>query len=586
MKNKIIILFSIMVMIFAFNASGLAQEKPVEVVNAEIKSIENIKKINGVIEPAKIIKLSSKSGGIVELIKKSEGDICNKGEELLFFEQDDIKIQLQQTEAALEIARTNHKKLLNGATKEDIKIAEASVKQAEAALEIAKSNYEKIKSGATAEDIERVEAAYEQALASNEGAKKSLELIKEIYNDRIVQKQQLIGAETQVEAAKKQMESARERQNQAENGLKQALNGLQQARTEFERIEYLYKEGAVTKKQYDLVESQLENARISVNNARSAIKSAQIGREQAIVNLDGAEKNYEIAKENYENPTQLKQQLDAANTQLRISEASKKMAKSNLDKTKKGAREEDIQVAYSNVKQAEAGLSVAREQLQKIKNGAKDEDISISEANIRQSEAALKQVKSRLEDTIMTCPAKGIISQINIEEGEMAGPGTPLFIIVNMEKVYIKIYVTADMLTYLQLGESVRANLLAIDDYQISGEIKMISPMADPQRQAYAVKILVNNEDNKLRGGMFTDVFLNLRSKDDALVIPVKAVLDLDGSPYVFINDEGVARRKNISTGIIDNNEVEVLEGLVLEDEIVVFGQSKLHDGDQLEVIN
>ncbi|MFW6306418.1 MAG: HlyD family secretion protein, partial [Bacillota bacterium] len=249
--HKITFVLIAIITIFVFSNMVIASAIPVNIVEPEVKEITNTKKVNSKIEPYRDIQISSKTGGIIDGVNVSTGQFVEKGQPLMIFEQDNIEIQIEQAEAALEIAKANHKKMKDGATDEQIKTAKAGVKQAAASLKIARANYEMLKEGAAEEDLKSLQAAYQQAVSSYEGAEKNLQLFESSYEDRIMDKQQLNSAETQLLSAEKQVEVAEERLEQAKIGLKQAENGLRQAENEYERIKYLYEENVVTKKQYE-----------------------------------------------------------------------------------------------------------------------------------------------------------------------------------------------------------------------------------------------------------------------------------------------------------------------------------------------
>lgn len=571
--------------IFLLSNIAFATGIPVNVIKPELKDIEDVKLVNSKIEPYQDLNLSSKIGGIIKKVNIEIGQYVEKGQALIEFEQDDIKIQLQQAEAALQIARSNHQKLLKGATAEQVKIAETAVKQANSALEIAKANYKMMKDGASQEDMDSMKAQYQQALSSYEGAKNNLELLESSYTDRTMQKQQLIAADTQLKSAKKQVEVASQRLEQAKIGLNQAKNGLEQAYNEYKRIEYLYQENVATKQQYEMVENQYQNAQSAVENAQTSVESARIAKEQADVSYQGAQKNYTLSKDTFNNPTQLEQQLAAARTQLEVAEANKIMAKANLDKVKKGARKEELTTAQANVEQAESALVRAETQLEQVNNGATEEDRNISEANMKQAEAALKRARKALSDTIIKSPISGIVAQLNFDAGEMAGPGTPLVNLVNLDKVYIKAELTADQLVNIEKGDNVKARILAYQDKYLSGIIEYISPVADPRSQAFIIKVLADNPDNKIKGGMFADLYLTRNVIEDALVIPIEAVMNLGSNPYIYIVNNGKAVKRSIEVGIANDVEVAVLEGITQKDQVIVRGQNSISDGSTVEVV-
>ncbi|NLM96462.1 MAG: efflux RND transporter periplasmic adaptor subunit [Halanaerobiaceae bacterium] len=544
---------------------------PVSVMEAERKEISSFRRVNGQIEAFEDIQISTKTGGIIEKIHVRTGDRVKKGQPLFQFEQEDIRIQLKQAEAAVEIARATLEKMIKGTSEEQIRAGEAGVKQAEAALRIARANLKMLQDGASLEDRANIEAVYQQALASYEGAKQALELVESAYQDKTAQKQQLLAAETQLKSAEKQVKLAEER-------LAQAVTAFEQVETEFRRIGYLYQEKAVSKNQYEMIESQYKNA-------RSAVESARIGKEQADIALQGAKESYLLAEENFTNPIQLEQQLTAAKTQLKVAEANVNIARANLDKVEKGAREEELMIALSNVEQAEALLESAKAQFDQLKKGASAEDIQIGKANLKQAEAVLEQAEKLLEDTIIRSPIDGIVGQINFDEGEMIGPGIPVLNVVNLDKVYISVNVTEDQLIYLEKGQRVEARLLAFENMFLEGEIEYLAPVVNPMTQAFPVKILVENKSGRLRGGMFAEVYLPVRSKKEALVIPISAVLDLESNPFVYIIEENRAVRTAVETGIISGDYIEIVNGVEPGQKVVIKGQDYLDDKMPVEVV-
>ena len=501
MKNKLLPVIAVFLIL-----SGLVMAAtPVAVVEPVIREINNVRIVSSRIEPVEDVQLSAKSGGIIEEVYVQVGDYVKKGQPLLKLEQDDLKIQLQQVEAAVQIAEANYKLLRDGASEEDRRT---------------------------------VEAAYEQALASYEAAKESLALVESAYQDRTAQKQQLIAAETQLRAAEKQVQLA-------EENLNQAMTGLAQAEKEYERIKYLYAENVASKNQYEMVETQYKNA-------RSMVESAKLAREQAHISLQGAREGYLLAEDNYNNPVQLEQQLTAARSQLKIAEANVEMARANLEKVRKGARVEELKIA---------------------------------QANLNQARASLEQLKKALEDTVIKSPIDGVIAQVYFSAGEIVGPGTPVANIVNLEQIYVTASITEELLFNIEKGQKVTIRVLAAGKEYLEGTVEYISPVVDPRTQAFTLKVLAANPAGRLRGGMFTELYIPVAENKAAMVLPVSAILDLDRNPHVYVVEEGKAVKKALETGIIAGDFVEILRGLGGNEKVISRGQYNLEEGTRVEVV-
>ena len=79
-------------------------------------------------------------------------------------------------------------------------------------------------------------------------------------------------------------------------------------------------------------------------------------------------------------------------------------------------------------------------------------------------------------------------------------------------------------------------------------------------------------------------VRLTLRERE-ALVVPEQAILNQGDRKYLFVVDDGVARRLEIQTGSREPGKVEIVDGLSANDRVVVTGQDRLSTGDRVEVI-
>ncbi|QTL97215.1 efflux RND transporter periplasmic adaptor subunit [Iocasia frigidifontis] len=412
-------------------------------------------------------------------------------------------------------------------------------KQAEAALESARANYDQLKNGATQEELDRAEASYQQAKSTLENAKTNLKLVEELYNDKTSLEQQLTSAESQMANAEQQLASARQSLNQAQ------VN-FNQAKKDYERMEYLFSESVVTEKDYDAAESQYKNA-------ESALNTAKITVEQAEISYQAAKRSYQLTKDTYDNPTQLKQQLENARSQVKNAEAGLDSAKANLAEVKRGAREEQLRAALAQVRQAEANL---------------------------------EQVKLNLADTTITSPISGVISAVNIEEGELVSAGQSVVNVVNLNHVYVQLDVTASTVARLVKGEQVKVDVETMND-SLSGEISNISPAADPQTKNYLVKVKLANPALKIKAGMFADVALIKGSAQNAVIVPIEAVLDLDSAhPYLYLLKDNKAVKQKIEIGITNSDEVEVSSGVDVGDQVIIKGQNRIDSGVEVKVIN
>lgn len=142
-----------------------------------------------------------------------------------------------------------------------------------------------------------------------------------------------------------------------------------------------------------------------------------------------------------------------------------------------------------------------------------------SQARRDQALAQLEAAKKKLSDCFMTTPIEGVITQKAVERGESLGPGTAVFRITRLDKVFLMIYVTTEELGRVKLGQQADVRIDTYPDRDFPGTVVYISPIAeftpkniqtkeDRTKLVFGVKIEVDNPDGSLKPGMPADAII------------------------------------------------------------------------------
>lgn len=210
-----------------------------------------------------------------------------------------------------------------------------------------------------------------------------------------------------------------------------------------------------------------------------------------------------------------------------------------------------------------------------------------------QWEIAKSNVEFLEENTRLTSPINGIITGKYFEDGEMfsGAPNTQAgkaALVSIMQINPLKVMVNVSERYYPELNEGMEA-AVSLDIYSgesFRGKIYRIHPTVNSMTRSFPVEISIPNRSEKLRPGMFARVSVEL-GEMEALVVPVLAVLQQEGtnSRYVFIHENGNARKVNVTLGKRYNDKV-VIESpeIQLGDQLIVAGQTKLEDGSKVVV--
>jgi membrane fusion protein, multidrug efflux system len=222
---------------------------------------------------------------------------------------------------------------------------------------------------------------------------------------------------------------------------------------------------------------------------------------------------------------------------------------------------------------------------------------SIAEQQYDQLKARYDIAKSSydflLENTQLKAPFSGIVSGKYFEDGEIYS-GTPVsaigkpavLSIVQINNLKARLNLSSNYYPLISLGMKVEIKSDLFPDMTFKGDVSRIYPTIDDATKTFIVEVKIQNQNLKLRPGMFGKIQLNM-GKGSALMVSSIALIKQTGTNnmYAFVNDNNKAVKKLIKTGQIIDDKTEILAGLSEGDELIIIGQNKLENQDKIEVI-
>ena len=216
---------------------------------------------------------------------------------------------------------------------------------------------------------------------------------------------------------------------------------------------------------------------------------------------------------------------------------------------------------------------------------------NVLKATIAADEAMIKTAQLQIEYSNILSPINGKVGESNFDIGNLiqANPTTPMVSINTISPIYVSFSVPEQYLNALRNAED--ANNLPVTIKTSSGEeikdgkIVFIDNMIDTTTGTIKLKALFPNVEEVLWPGQFVKIYLNVRSKKDALIVPKKAVqINQEGSYVFVIKEDNKAEIRKIKIDFSNDNYSVVSEGIQKGDKIVVDGQLRLTNG--IEVIS
>lgn len=234
-------------------------------------------------------------------------------------------------------------------------------------------------------------------------------------------------------------------------------------------------------------------------------------------------------------------------------------------------------------------------------------NLKFSLESLNQSKAQLTQAQDRFNKTHVFSPLKGIVTSLDIKEGEMAIssttniPGSSLMTIANPESIHAEVYIDEADIANIKIGQEVEIHAIAYPEKSIKGVVAFIASTAKVAygRQGLSFEVEIQFTDTagiELKPGMScrAEIFTNENKK--VLAVPVQAIQSYgsDDPSYVFIEKNKVAKKVIVIAGVSDDDYQQVsteeqgeTQEILSEGVNIIIGSDRvlrtLVDGDAVE---
>lgn len=205
------------------------------------------------------------------------------------------------------------------------------------------------------------------------------------------------------------------------------------------------------------------------------------------------------------------------------------------------------------------------------------------EATMLANQARVAAARSRVNDRRITAPFNGRVGLRNVSLGGLVNPGAVITTLDDLSTVKLDFAVPELFLSSLKPGLTVQAQSTAYPNATFKGRVDSVDTRIDPTTRAVVVRAMIDNQDGRLRPGMFMTLRL-VRSEGKALMLPETAIVPEDSRHFVFVVAAARAEKREVTVGRRRPGEVEILKGVTEHDEVIVDGTMNVHDGTPVAV--
>ena len=207
-----------------------------------------------------------------------------------------------------------------------------------------------------------------------------------------------------------------------------------------------------------------------------------------------------------------------------------------------------------------------------------DTQAKAAKAQVSQAQAGLAQARAGQKRHFLAAPFNATVVDAPDNTGGLLGPGTPVYVLMQLDPLVLKVTVPENVRQHLRSGLKVRVEAVGSGASSDDAVIKVVMPSADPQTRRVPLEITVPNTDGRFVANTLARVTIPLGEAKAAIVIPSTA-LGTTGGEHVFsVDDAGVIKRVKVNVMERANTTVTV-QPEVLVTQVVDYPTSALVDG-------
>jgi membrane fusion protein (multidrug efflux system) len=248
----------------------------------------------------------------------------------------------------------------------------------------------------------------------------------------------------------------------------------------------------------------------------------------------------------------------------------------------------DNSVLKQNVLQVETQVELANTLFQRQKN-LWDQKIGTevqylqAQTNLQSAQKQLAGLRQQSDMYRIKSPISGSVDQMDLKLGQAAMPGSTGIRIVNADVLKVKADVPESYSGLVNQGNKV---LVLVPDARDSvvTSLTFAAKVIDPTSRSFAIEVRLPQRKT-LRPNMTAILKIASYVKNDAIAIPVKAVQRSETGDFVFVKQNGIAKKVNIKVGNTYGGKSEILSGLKAGDELIIEGAADIEDGDKVKVL-
>lgn len=574
-----------------------------ETVVAEVRDVIQEVSVTGNVEAVQAVDLAFEQNGRVEQVFVSEGDLVEEDDVLIELDKTELEAELRQLrasrlsaqrllesaradrdiavaqlaqgEAAVDLEKLKLNELQSGSRQEEINIAKTKVANAEQALVDAEDNLARVEIKAATDLAEDYDALLQELSTSLTVAKNALNVLTDIQFAHFLSAS---SDSTSIATAKAKVVSqlfgvsgggyySRDVLEDLVGGASSQVTVALADKSNFSTINQAYTEMDAVLDSLKLAlgtvptDVILSTELTSLNTEKSSVDSEIVSvtnKKQAV--------NVQVATND--------QAVNTAQSSVNAAKNSLQLAEDELILAEAGTRQEQIDAQAAALRKAEADLDRLDASVERANS-----QILSQQAKVQEVQASVENVEARISKRTLRAPFAGVVTQQNVEVGEIISPQETVVKLIGEDNLQMESFVPEVDIAKVGVDDPARVTLDAYgDDVVFSGYVSFIDPAETMIEgvSTYRTLLMFDAIDDRIRPGMTANIDIVTDTRSAVIVVPQRAVLDIDGQKIVRVLQDNKSVDVSVQPGLRGSDGfIEIVSGISVGDEIILFERNR-----------
>lgn len=257
--------------------------------------------------------------------------------------------------------------------------------------------------------------------------------------------------------------------------------------------------------------------------------------------------------------------------------------------------QEEAQLKAAEAQQRLSDLNLDRTKTLLAKGFTSQAEFDRAKAEAEQADARVHEIRAVIQRKTIRAPFDGILGIRQINLGQYVNAGQAIVPLQSMNPVYVDFAVPQQEMEHIRSGTELEVTLEGARHQPIKGKVTAINSVIDRETRNFQVQATLPNEDGRLVPGMFVEVGVFLSVGQPMITLPATAISYASYGNFVFVvekinDDNGMSylgvRQQFVKLGDARGDQVAVLEGVKVGEEVVTSGVFKLRPGAAVTVTN